>query len=335
MAEKWTWDEMLAEFRALGGVADNVCSKTGPHGRGIFPLDPSQPILMHNPENLLFGVGDVAFDNGALRIKNGAKVGAPEKAFFETYESEFSWGAGGRDDAAGFVGLMDQLPGNVRDLLAREFGFQAFYRGSEAERIEARYLKSRMLRSKGRPVLMPVIELVNHGTKGAPFEYKDGIQVKGTFSEEVLAQYSIADPLGVLAVWGFASQEPVGFSQSMKIPLGSRHLIVRRNFHDKAKLGQIRAPSMKIEEKAVTLSSLMLGNSRYPRLPKGVFFRLMKDLGQENADELFDRIQHFNRIKLLKLMAALEGDSPGLPLLRQVCRYQMEAISNYIGTREI
>ena len=29
------WREMLAEFRALGGIADNICLRQGVHGRGV------------------------------------------------------------------------------------------------------------------------------------------------------------------------------------------------------------------------------------------------------------------------------------------------------------
>ncbi|HZY97965.1 MAG TPA: hypothetical protein VFE36_00185 [Candidatus Baltobacteraceae bacterium] len=34
------WDELLEEFRALGGVADNVRHGVDPHGPGISPSIP-------------------------------------------------------------------------------------------------------------------------------------------------------------------------------------------------------------------------------------------------------------------------------------------------------
>ena len=35
----YSWDDMIAEFRALGGTADNIVQAKGPLGRGIFPID--------------------------------------------------------------------------------------------------------------------------------------------------------------------------------------------------------------------------------------------------------------------------------------------------------
>src|SRR6476646_4511492 len=35
------WDEMVREFRALGGTVENVRLGDGPLGRGLFPIDDS------------------------------------------------------------------------------------------------------------------------------------------------------------------------------------------------------------------------------------------------------------------------------------------------------
>ena len=40
------WDALLAEFRALGGTAENVILRQGPHGRGLFSLNPSDPVRL-------------------------------------------------------------------------------------------------------------------------------------------------------------------------------------------------------------------------------------------------------------------------------------------------
>ena len=55
-----------------------------------------------------------------------------------------------------------------------------------------------------------------------------------------------------------------------------------------------------------------------------------------DADEVFDRILHFNRMKFLKLLAALEEQEGDLVLmLRRMARFQLEAMSNCIGSREL
>jgi len=47
------WEEMLEEFRALGGVAENIRLDDGPLGRGLFPIDAASPIRIFIPESLL------------------------------------------------------------------------------------------------------------------------------------------------------------------------------------------------------------------------------------------------------------------------------------------
>ncbi|MGH7487370.1 MAG: hypothetical protein ACREMY_17480, partial [bacterium] len=300
MAKAFTWDRMMEEFRALGGVADNMHVKQGSFGRGLFPVDPAKPVTLFAPKNLLYSVQDLEFSNGALQVKKSASgIGAKEKEFFDAYQEAFSWGAGGQKDSAAFVASMDALPAEFRDKLTKQFGMASVFRGSPEERAQRRFLRSRMIHSQGKPVVMPVVELVNHGTEGVGFEYKDGISVKGTFKDEILVRYNLTDPLGVITVWGFASEEPVAFSLEMRVPLANkRRIAIRRNFGQVEKLGNTRAPTIKATGDVIEVSHLMLGHKKFPRLAKGVFYRLMKGQGieREAAEELFDRIAHFNRL---------------------------------------
>ena len=68
------WDEMIEEFRALGGVADNIEQGCGALGRGLFPVDPKKNVRIFVPENLLINVKEVVFESGLLRVKEGASV---------------------------------------------------------------------------------------------------------------------------------------------------------------------------------------------------------------------------------------------------------------------
>jgi hypothetical protein len=339
MAKAYTWDRMIEEFRALGGVADNVSVKQGPFGRGLFPVDPAKPVTIFAPKNLLYSISDLEFTGGALRVKkNASGVSEREKEFFNAYQEAFSWGAGGQKDTAAFVESMDALPADLRDRLTKQFALITVFRGSAEERTQRRFLRSRMIHSQGKQVVMPVVELVNHGTAGVGFEYKDGISVKGTFPDEILVRYNLTDPLGVITVWGFASEEPVAFSLPMRVPAGNRRLVIMRNFGQIEKLGNTRAPTVKVAGETITLSHLMLGHKKFPRLGKGVFYRLMKGQGIEHdaAEEIFDRILHFNRMQFLQLMQDLEGvEGPAAEMLRKTCYYQMRAMSHCLGSREI
>ncbi|MGQ0741182.1 MAG: hypothetical protein ACT4OG_02625 [Alphaproteobacteria bacterium] len=337
MTPEWSWDEMTGEFRALGGAADNVCMGAGTHGRGLFPIDTTKPVNLFVPENLLLRVADIAYVNGTVRLKPEAKVGARERQFFERYQESYGWGGGGREECAAFIDAMDALPSEIRAMLAKDFGMAVFFRGERDNRIEHRFLKSRMLGSKGRYVLMPVIELVNHGRKGVSFQYKEGIVVSGTFEEEILVHYFDAtDPFTDFTTWGFAHDEPLAFSLFMNIPSGNRRLVIQRQIQEKAKLGDARGPVVKTNGNQITLSHLLIGSSRFPRVPKGVFYRIMQDLGESNAEELFDRIVHFNRMKFLQLLAALERhEGQMINTLKQTAIYQLQSMSHAIGARQV
>ena len=86
------WDELIGEFRELGGVAENVRLDRGALGRGIFVCDPDKPAALHASENLLFRVADVVLRDGQLRAKGASeRRRAANAASFDAYERYFGW----------------------------------------------------------------------------------------------------------------------------------------------------------------------------------------------------------------------------------------------------
>jgi hypothetical protein len=135
---------MIVEFRALGGVADNIEQRRGSLGRGLFPIDPTKPIRIAVPKNLLINVQDIVCENGLLRIKKGAKVGERERIFFESYQNEFSWGGEGKSDCEEFLERVDALPESVREILAKEFDLALLGISNKSDdRTLVRFLHSR------------------------------------------------------------------------------------------------------------------------------------------------------------------------------------------------
>jgi hypothetical protein len=62
----------------------------------------------------------------------------------------------------------------------------------------------------------------------------------------------------------------------------------------------------------------------------------MRDAGQKDPERVFDRILLENRLKFLKLLEVLEEHDGGLiRVLRRVARYQLEAMSWCVGSREL
>jgi hypothetical protein len=332
----WTWNFMLDAFRSHGGVADNLVQKSGPLGRGLFPVDPGKPIHLLVPENLLVPVSDVEFVNGRLTVKDTARLGKGERIFFDNVQEAFSWGGEGRTYATAFIEALDALPIDVRTLLANEFGMEPLLqRGGTEERAQQWFLNSRKIDRNGTEVLMPVMDLINHGPLGASYNLAEGVSVSGQFSDEILVRYSDNDAFGMFGSFGFASPERLCFSLPMTDPGDRRRLLIRRRINFNTKLGSFPVPDFKLEDGMLVLSSLMIGNAKFPRVSRGIFSRITRETGRQNADETFDVILHHNRSRFFKLLETLEPHEGGLiPMLRKMVRYQLEAMSFCIGTRE-
>jgi hypothetical protein len=122
----------------------------------------------------------------------------------------------------------------------------------------------------------------------------------------------------------------------LAVPLKRHKLTIARRLRAKTTLNRTRVPEMKVEGENVLISHLMIGNANFPRLSKGIFYHLMRDIGENSADEIFDNIMRFNGRKLLGLLDALEGHtSAGAATMRQTIRYQLNAMTHCVGTREI
>jgi hypothetical protein len=332
----WKWDEMVEEFRSLGGIAENVTLKTGPNGRGLFAIDPTLPVTIHVPENLLIRSADIAFEGGKFHVKTKQRGRESEEAFIENFENEFSWGGGGREDAAQKLRLRSELPESARKLLVTEFGLTNFFCEANDAAIEDTFLKSRRIRYKNQPVFMSILELVNHGVDSAGFHSENGISLTGLFGEEVRVQYANSDPMEVFFNWGFPSAQYVALSLQLQLKFGSHRFVIGRNVAQRETRGDYSVPNVRTTENEISFSYLMLGHTKFPRLAKGIFYRLMHDLKVPDAEELFDRIHNINAMQFFRLLAALEeGEGAAVRDLRRVVRYQLEALTQCIGTRQL
>ncbi len=325
------WDEMLDEFRALGGTAQNIRLGEGALGRGIFAVDPAKPIAIRIPENLLMETADAAFDNGAFRVRPGSKIGAREKAFLESYEERFSWGGGGREDIAQVFEQAQTLPAELRERLRAEFRCGDWFGAFTPKTVEDCFLASRCIAWQGRMVVMPIVELVNHGV-GADYDTANGVSLAGNFADEVLVRYSEIDSYGLFLNWGFAHPQPQAFSIALGGDIAGVRLRIVRDLSEFHLPG--RLPRLTNAGGAATLDFLMLGDRLHPRRAKTIFYKLARDAGLAGFEEVFDTIQHANRMHFLKLLAVVEGfEVPIAHTLRRMARYQLEAMSFSSGVR--
>jgi hypothetical protein len=325
------WDEMLDEFRALGGTAQNVRLGEGALGRGLFPIDPSQPVVIRIPGNLLMETADATFENGAFRVRPQAKIGARERAFLESYEDRFSWGGGGREDIAQVFEQAQALPAELRELLRAELRCGDWFGAFTPPTVEECFLSSRCIAWQGRMVVMPIVELANHGA-GADYDTANGVSLGGTFASEVLVRYSEIDSYGLFLNWGFSHPQPQALSIALGGNVGGGRLRILRDLSEFR--SPARPPKLTNVGGTATLDFLTIGDREQPRRCKAAFHKLMRDAGFPGFEEAFDTIQHANRMHFLKLMAAVEGfEVPIAHTLRRMARHQLAAMSFAFGAR--
>jgi hypothetical protein len=328
------WEDMLAEFRALGGTADNICLGEGSFGRGLFPCDFSKPIEIHIPESLLVPLKNVRIENGAIRVDADAQVSQRAAEFAEVYQRDFSWGPGYRR-TQGLLQMFHEAPSELRELLRSRLDLDCWLVPPDEATTFERFFQSRTFTYNGTRVLIPVVDLANHG-RGATYECDNGIGLSGHFVGEILVQYNACDPLDILSNWGFASREPFALSLQLRLKGPAGSIVIERKSPFGGEGRTPFLPDMFIEGDKLTLSYMLLGHKRLPRMAKAAFCKLMRDAGRPNPETAFDNIQHINRMTFLGLIGMCErAATPLATLLRNMARYQLEAMSHHIGTRDI
>jgi len=321
------WDEMLDDFRALGGVAENISRRRGALGWGIFPLDPSRAIAMRAPENLLIPLAHLVFEGESLKVADNSPIGLREREFFARYQAAFSWGAAGKYESAAFIRGMRALPGPIKSLLTTDFMLGYVLVGDVTRAIEDQFLATRSSRWANKRVLMPVIELVNHGPDGR-YTFTDGIGVSGNFSGEVTVQYRRTDSFQMFRAWGFASSQPIAFSLPLFVKLGARMLAVRRLLEQQAINESETRLNPDMHGRFVDIRCLLLGDLGNPERPRQIFLRCLEEIGAGDGNPVFDEILAINRARFRNLAAAVgDSEDPICGMLRDICTYALAAMA--------
>jgi hypothetical protein len=326
------WDDMLAEFRALGGIADNICLKEGPFGRGLFPRDPSKRIRVHVPESMLVQLKDFKLQDGKVRVDPAAGVDARVIQFVEEYQQNFAWGVA-RQTIENLFQMVHEAPAALRQLMDSPFNMDRWLTEPSDQAVFDAFFMSRGISYEKIHVMMPIIELANHGPN-TRYQCGDGIEISGGFEGEVLVQYSTSDPLDLFAHWGFTSRESFALSLQLGLDTEAGPLVIGRA--DASSRYRPFVPDVIIQEGKVTLSCMLLGHKNLPRMARGIFYKVMRNAGRPDPETVFDRIQHINRMQFLKLLEMSELAAPPLAqILRRVALFQLEAMSHHIGTRDV
>nr|WP_115094575.1 hypothetical protein [Synechococcus sp. UW106] len=327
------WQQFLDEFRSFGGVAENIIQRHGEIGLGIFPIDPQEPLEIKVPEHLLVPADNVDLRDGAVVIKDHSRFPMGYPDWFQRYQALYSWGADGEASVTRFEqGLLD-LPETVLKALQQH----GLY--NQAERLTGtsfqlsmlqQFLKSRCVGRRGRLLVMPIVELINHYSNANGWtDGRDGsIGVKGAYTTEVLVRYSYTDPLRRLMTYGFNSAEPMAFSLPLRVVHRGKEVIISGRGGGK----WFSPPKMKLKNSKLVINKPLLGYQRMPKLPKTLFLKACEAEYHIHGAELFDQIRHANTAAIIDLLRVLKHQAdPVANQLMQGCLDQLDALSQQIG----
>ena len=329
--EGFDWDQLLVMFRGLGGMAENVCQGEGPLGRGIFPVHSGLRSTIVVPERLLVPVKEIGLEGGAVTLKPSSPFGAEFKQFFELYQAHFSWGQGGSLVIDAFERSLSQLPDSVLQMLARHqlVDLPARHRGSWDQTVFARFLASRQVPFRGKPVIAPVWELVNHDVASPPFQLlPDGLATPTMppSDAEVTFKYSESSPLFRLFNYGFTCQEATVFSFPFQLAVQGGGLSIQCQGlslkDDRINLTQANG--------VILISGLPIGNRNVPEQPYAYLGEVLRRLGAgQQAQSLFETIQQFNSKQRQDLLRSLQ-DCHGLAAdsIKAAVAFELELIAS-------
>ena len=114
MGSTTDWHAFLEEFRSFGGRAENVVQREGPFGLGLFPINPTEPVKLMVPKNLLVPADNVTIRDGEAVIQDDSGFPAGYADWFRRYQAEYSWGAEGESSVTRFETGLEQLPEDMR-----------------------------------------------------------------------------------------------------------------------------------------------------------------------------------------------------------------------------
>ena len=329
------WHAFLDEFRAFGGKAENVMQRKGAFGLGLFPIDPSKPVDLLVPDELLVGIDNIELRDGDVVIKDetGFPEGYPD--WFRRYQEKYSWGAEGRENTLAFEEGLKNLPETVQTLMKRVgiYNPEKRFPGTDVDQeLMQRFILTRCINRKDRRVIMPMIELLNHAPSAKPYDMSgEGIAVAGMHDGEVLVRYSMSDPMRRLIAYGFNAPESFGFSFSFQLQHRNRVVMVQGGGGPKP----MQPCGIELTDDRVVLKQPLLASSASPKMPRTLLIKACRNLEGVDAHELFEQIHQRNTQALVLMLRELEGvEGDVAQRLRTGCLDQLAALSHHFGQRD-
>ena len=292
--------EILEEFRALGGIAENIELRNGIYGRGIFPIHPNKPIKIFTPTHLLVSPNWLKLDRDNHIIIN-SKLGLDPAFidFYENYQQFFGWSNVGIKELSLYHNELTKLPKKIKQFLfLLGWNDTDFDKKTNKDYLKD-YVTSRQIRIENESKLMPIVELINHSSNGKQYVADDGVKFDGTFKKEVLACYHGSfDAIHFFRIYHFNSESTTVLSCDVKIEVPNVGWIniFRSDAMVDIKDGAM-TPRMIKTNSGIQIDFLELVKSKSTRLPRKIFIEGMHQFGLSTkvANQIFDGLIEHNR----------------------------------------
>ncbi len=333
MHDASTVADLLARFRALGGIADNLGIRPCAHGLGVFAVHPRRPVRLVTPSRLLIAPSALAVTpQGHVQVGSVEGMAPDVVAFHELYQRRFGWGAGGWESISQHWQQLCALPDALKQylqILGCQDDLSRPLTPGEAFQLHCR---SRQILVNGLSRLMPMLELVNHADEGVPYEVSSaGVGLSGTFRGEVMARYRRhMDAFHFFYNYHFATPGRIILSCDVRIDApGARSLrITRMDARAQVRDG-VRHPQVNAGPDEIHLSFVELFNRDQPASPRQVLVGLLQEQGMpaRSAHQLFDGLLAHNCQVRRDFLQACDGlDGRVVQGLRDVAAHQLEGL---------
>ncbi len=294
------FSEIIDQFRALGGAADNVELRHGEIGRGIFPINPNLPIKIQAPAYLLASPSWLYLDrDNHIRVNKMLGLDPAFISFYEDYQKHFGWSNGGLEELSAHHNALRGLSKTLKQYLLLFGWVKSDFDSKTINDHMNDYFVSRQIGIENESKLMPMLELINHSSKGKQYIVKDGVHVEGKFETEVLTCYrKNFDVFHFFRNYHFSTETGTALSCNVKIEvpdIGTINISRLDSTFD-IKGAVIRSKITK-NNSEINISFLELVSDRKITSPKKEFADRMHEfhLPANTSNEIFDGLILHNR----------------------------------------
>lgn len=292
--------EILDQFRALGGVADNVELCHQQYGRDIFPINPKLPIKIKAPAHLLASPSWLHLDrDNHIRVNKMLGLAPAFISFYEDYQKFFGWSNGGLEELSAHHNALRGLSKTLKQYLLLFGWVKSDFDSKTINDHMNDYFVSRQIGIENESKLMPILELINHSPTGIQYIIKDGVHVEGIFKTEVLTCYrKNFDAFHFFRNYHFSTENNTALSCNVKIKVPNIGTINIWRFDSTfdIKGGVIRSKITKSNSE-INISFLELVSDGKITSPKKEFANRMHEfhLPANTSNEIFDGLILHNR----------------------------------------